>query len=67
MEPADSLESVVCGFASILGRPGKPEELAAVFHFLASDDSSYVNAQAINVDGGWVRGFTHATVKKLLS
>jgi len=31
------------------------EAQAAVFHFLAADDSSYVNGQAIRVDGGRVR------------
>ncbi len=35
-----------------LRRPAQPEELAAVALFLASDESSYVNGQAIAVDGG---------------
>ncbi|MBT3199725.1 MAG: SDR family oxidoreductase [Phycisphaerales bacterium] len=34
------------------GRPGRPEEAAALVTFLASDASSYINAQVINVDGG---------------
>jgi 3-oxoacyl-[acyl-carrier protein] reductase len=34
------------------GRPGQPEEVAQLVSFLASDASSYINAQAINVDGG---------------
>lgn len=67
MEPADSPESTICGYATIAGRPAAPEEQAAVFHFLASDDSSYVNAQAIAVDGGWVNGLTYAEIEKLLS
>jgi NAD(P)-dependent dehydrogenase (short-subunit alcohol dehydrogenase family) len=35
-----------------LRRPGAPEEIARVALFLASDAASYVNGQAIAVDGG---------------
>ena len=37
-----------------LGRPGLPEEVAEVAHFLAGDGASYVSGQAIIVDGGMV-------------
>ncbi len=35
------------------GKMGRPEELAAVALFLASDDSSYVNGVDLAVDGGF--------------
>lgn len=49
--------------ATAVGRVAEPEEVAAVFHFLASDDSSYVNGQVINVDGGMSVGFTQAELE----
>lgn len=35
-----------------MGRPGEPDEVAAVCIFLASDDASYVTGETIYVDGG---------------
>jgi len=35
-----------------LGRLGRPEEIAAVVHFLASDDASFVTGQCYDVSGG---------------
>lgn len=34
------------------GRAGKPEEVAELVAFLASDRAAYINAQAIHIDGG---------------
>ena len=35
-----------------LGRGAKPEEIASVIAFLASDDASFVNGVNLPVDGG---------------
>lgn len=37
-----------------ISRMGKPEDVAQMVVFLASDASNYTTGQAINVDGGWV-------------
>lgn len=39
-----------------LKRLGKPEEIANVFNFLASDDASFINGAVITADGGVVLG-----------
>ena len=37
---------------TLLNRPGTTDELTGIAVFLASDDSSYITGQTINVDGG---------------
>ena len=39
-----------------LGRAGTADECAAAISFLASDESSYMTGQSINVCGGWLMG-----------
>ena len=35
-----------------MGRPGRPEEVAAMMVFLASEEASYATGGAFFVDGG---------------
>lgn len=37
-----------------VGRFGQPADVAGLVAFLASDDASFINGQAINIDGGMV-------------
>lgn len=39
-----------------MGRPGKVEEIAPVFLFLASDDASFITGQHFVIDGGQLAG-----------
>lgn len=50
-EMPDQVKEMVKRLTS-LGRFGKPEEIADVTAFLASDESSFITGAVINVDGG---------------
>lgn len=49
-----------------MGRLGKPEEIAAAFAYLASDDAGYITGQNIIVDGG-LRAHSYSIPEELLS
>jgi meso-butanediol dehydrogenase / (S,S)-butanediol dehydrogenase / diacetyl reductase len=50
--PGQALEEF--GEGILLGRLSKPQDLAGIASFLASEDSDYMTGQAIQVDGGMV-------------
>lgn len=54
-EEIRSTEGAPAFLASLhpIGRLGKPEEVAAVIAFLASDDASFITGVAMPVDGGY--------------
>ena len=39
-----------------LGRVARPEEIAALFAYLASNDAAYVTGQVFTIDGGEIAG-----------
>ena len=55
LDPVNSLgvEGVAAaGRANPVGRVGKPEDVAALYRFLASEEAGFINGQLITVDGG---------------
>jgi NAD(P)-dependent dehydrogenase (short-subunit alcohol dehydrogenase family) len=66
MLPPDHLEVALIERMSPMGRIGKPEEVAALCHFLAAPDCGYLTGQSINVDGGLSAGIADHTFERLM-
>jgi NAD(P)-dependent dehydrogenase (short-subunit alcohol dehydrogenase family) len=56
----------ICRVATALGRHAEADEQAAVFHFLAADESRYITGQALIVDGGCSLGHTPLMEQQIL-
>jgi 3-oxoacyl-[acyl-carrier protein] reductase len=41
-----------------VGRNGEPEDIAAAFHYLASEEASFLTGQTLIVDGGFTLSYT---------
>ncbi|MEM9015412.1 MAG: SDR family oxidoreductase [Verrucomicrobiota bacterium] len=57
MEIPDNPEIPFVESRTPLGRLGEPEEIASAFHYLASDEASYVTGMILSVDGGISAGW----------
>jgi len=68
MAYADGCETelAVMGLQTPLGRMCKPEEAAALYHFLASDDCRYITGEDIYIDGGLKAGPAEQMIEALL-
>jgi 3alpha(or 20beta)-hydroxysteroid dehydrogenase len=59
-------ELEVVGIITPLGRMCKAEEVAALVHFLASDDSGYITGEDIYIDGGLKAGHAEKKIEYIL-
>lgn len=50
------IELALTSYLYPLGRACKPEEVAALYHYLASDEAAFITGQAISIDGGMSAG-----------
>ena len=65
--PMAEVELALATHLHPLRRLGRPEEVAALFHFLASDDCPFMTGLAIPVDGGLSAGIGMGIIEPLLA
>ena len=57
-QPSGDVEAGLIGVAAPLGRIVRPEEVAALMHFLAADDCPMLTGLAVPIDGGMSSGMS---------
>lgn len=66
MQSDDDAEARISKITTCLGRTGTVDDVVGVYQFLAADESSFITATDISVDGGWLGGLTNKAFTKLL-
>ena len=66
IQPENDPEAIICKAHTCLGRTGTTDDVVGAYHFLASDESRFVTAAELVVDGGWVGGLTERSAHALL-
>ena len=61
----NELELMLKDYVWPLGRMCEPEEIAAMYHFMAADDCTYLTGTAIDMDGGYKAGTGMKAIGKL--
>lgn len=64
--PMAEVELALATHVHPLRRLGRPEEVAALFHFLASDESAFITGIAIPIDGGLSAGIGLGIIEPIL-
>jgi len=64
--PMAQVEMTLATHLHPLRRIGRPEEVAALFHFLASDESAFITGLAIPIDGGLSAGIGLGVIEPMV-
>jgi len=64
--PMAEVELALATHIHPLRRLGQPEEVAALFHFLASDECTFITGLAIPIDGGLSAGIGMGVIEPML-
>jgi NAD(P)-dependent dehydrogenase (short-subunit alcohol dehydrogenase family) len=66
MLPPEDLEAIVAKKLSPTGRIGNAQDIAALVHFLASDDAIHINGSEFTIDAGATAGLSTPLIMSIL-